>query len=238
VVAIGIFLSRRAGVAMDRVVIILGSLVIVLTGYITITSDPPVGTALRNVVLPPDGEFLVILTLIGGTVGGYIMYAGAHRLLDSGVSGPPYVRDIDRAAVGGVLLTGLMRAVLFLAILGVVAGGATLDPANPTASAFQHAVGQIGLRVFGVVLWAGARLLAFNGLLLPVGFGVLLWWRGSVRICCGGTGIRGGCSAWAARRGCSLSTWPSVRSSRSLPCRSVHGPQRGSRRRLRILGDG
>ncbi|TCC53556.1 divalent metal cation transporter [Kribbella capetownensis] len=228
VIAIGIFLSRRAGVAMDRLVITLGSVIILLTGYVAITSDPPVGQALRNVVLPSHAEFLVITTLIGGTIGGYIMYAGAHRLLDSGVSGPPYVRDISRAAVGGILLTGLMRVALFLAVLGVVAGGATLDPDNPTASAFQHAAGEVGLRAFGVVLWAAsiacvigaayttvtfvtsrtktsegtrtvlvvlfiavstviflavgtapARLLvfagAFNGLLLPLGVGVLLW---------------------------------------------------------------
>jgi Mn2+/Fe2+ NRAMP family transporter len=77
----------------------------------------------------------VILTLIGDTIGGYILYAGPHRLLDSGVSEPHYARDIDQAAVGGVLLTGLMRVVVFLAVLGVVAGGATLAPANPTASA-------------------------------------------------------------------------------------------------------
>ncbi|TCC59776.1 divalent metal cation transporter [Kribbella pittospori] len=228
VIAIGIFLSRRAGVAMDRVVIILGTVIIMLTGYVAITSDPPVGQALRNVVLPSHANFLVITTLIGGTIGGYIMYAGAHRLLDSGVSGPPYVQDISRAAVGGILLTGLMRVALFLAVLGVVAGGATLDPANPTASAFQQAAGEFGLRAFGVVLWAAsiacvigaayttvtfvtsrtktsegtrtvlvvlfiaastviylavgtapAQLLlfagAFNGLLLPLGIGVLLW---------------------------------------------------------------
>jgi len=228
VVAIGIFLSRRAGVAMDRMVIALGTVIILLTGYVAITSDPPVGQALRNVVLPSHADFLVITTLIGGTIGGYIMYAGAHRLLDSGVSGPPYVRDISRAAVGGILLTGLMRVALFLAVLGVVAVGATLDPDNPTASAFQHAAGDFGLRAFGVVLWAAstacvigaayttvtfvtsrtktsegtrtvlvvlfiavstviylavgtapARLLvfagAFNGLLLPLGVGVLLW---------------------------------------------------------------
>jgi Mn2+/Fe2+ NRAMP family transporter len=49
-----------------------------------------------------------------------------------------------------------MRIVLFLAILGVVTAGADLDPESQAASAFQQAAGQVGLRVFGVVLWAAA----------------------------------------------------------------------------------
>ncbi|MFG1816135.1 NRAMP family divalent metal transporter [Kribbella sp. NPDC049174] len=228
VIAIGIFLSKRAGLAMDRVVLILGAVMILLTTYMAITSRPPVGQALKNVVLPEQVDFLVITTLIGGTIGGYIVYAGAHRLLDSGLCGPQHVREISRGSVTGILITGLMRILLFLAILGVVAGGAALAPENPTASAFQHAAGEFGLRAFGVVLWAAAitsvigasyttvsfvtsrtkttdrtrtvlvvlfiavstviylsvgtapaTLLvfagAFNGLLLPIGIGVLLW---------------------------------------------------------------
>jgi Mn2+/Fe2+ NRAMP family transporter len=231
-IAIGIFLSKRAGVAIDRIVIVLGGLMIALTGYIAISSNPPVGRALRNVVLPENVNILAITTLIGGTIGGYIVYAGAHRLLDSGVHGPEHVRDITRSSVIGILITGVMRVLLFLAILGVVAGGTALDPKSQAASAFQQAAGEVGLHVFGIVLWAasitsvigasyttvtfvtsrtrtsertrtllvvafivftaGAYLLsgtapvtllifagAFNGLLLPVGIGVVLWvaWR-------------------------------------------------------------
>ena len=29
----------------------------------------------------------MIITLVGGTVGGYISFAGAHRLLDAGIKG-------------------------------------------------------------------------------------------------------------------------------------------------------
>src|SRR3712207_1063902 len=102
VIAIGIFLSRRAGVAVDRIVVVLGLLMIGLTAYIAITSGPPVGRALRNVVLPEEVSFLAITTLVGGTIGGYIVYAGAHRLLDSGVTGREHVRDITRGSVTGI----------------------------------------------------------------------------------------------------------------------------------------
>ena len=227
-VAVGLFLSRRAGMAMDRVVVALGFVMIAMTGYVAVVSAPPVGAALRNAVLPEQVDFLAITTLVGGTVGGYITYAGAHRLVDAGVSGPGRVAEIARASVVGVLITGLMRMLLFLAVLGVVAAGVSLSTDNPTASAFQAAAGEFGLRVFGLILWAAALtsvigasytsvsflaslrpgleqrrnalvvafilvstlvflsagaapvpLLifagAFNGLILPLGVGVMLW---------------------------------------------------------------
>jgi len=154
--AIGVFLSRRAGVAMDRIVVALGFVMIAMTGYVAFVSHPPLAAVVRNVLVPERIDVLAITTIVGGTVGGYITYAGAHRLLDAGVLGPAGVARISRAAVTGVLITGVMRALLFLAVLGVVAAGARLDPANPAASAFEIAAGQWGRRVFGLILWAAA----------------------------------------------------------------------------------
>ena len=155
-IATGIFLAPRAGVAMDRLVVVLGFLMIALTGYVAWVSGPPVGAALRGMVLPEQVDFLAITTLVGGTVGGYITYAGAHRLVDAGVRGAEHAGEISRASVTGVVVTAAMRVLLFLAVLGVVASGVTLDPANPTASAFEAAAGEFGLRAFGLVLWAAA----------------------------------------------------------------------------------
>jgi Mn2+/Fe2+ NRAMP family transporter len=155
-IAIGIFLSRRAGVAMDRIVVVLGLLMIGMTLYVAGVSHPPVGAALRNAVMPEQVDFLSITTLVGGTVGGYITYAGAHRLVDAGVQGVARVGEITRASVIAVMVTGLMRALLFLAVLGVVAAGTQLDPANPAAAAFQAAAGEAGRRVFGAIFWTAA----------------------------------------------------------------------------------
>ena len=129
---------------------------IAMTGYVAIVSNPPVGEALRNAVLPSQVDFLAIMTLVGGTIGGYITYAGAHRLVDAGIRGQANVANITQASVTGVLVTGLMRALLFLAVLGVVATGVALDPANPAAAAFKAAAGEVGLRIFGIILWAAA----------------------------------------------------------------------------------
>lgn len=153
-VAIVIFLSKRAGVAMDRIVVVLGLVMIVMVTWVAITSDPPLGEALRQTVRPDRVDFLVIVTLIGGTVGGYITYAGAHRLVDSGITGPQHVREISRVSVTGIVVAGIMRGLLFLAVLGVVAGGVALSEENPPASAFEAALGEVGLIIFGVILWA------------------------------------------------------------------------------------
>jgi len=154
--AIGIFLSRRAGLALDRAVVLLGLLMIVATAVIAVTSKPPVGEALRNVVAPTSFDFVAVTTIIGGTVGGYITYAGAHRMLESGRTGPEHVADISRSSVVSILVTGLMRALLFLAILGVVAGGARLASSDPAGSAFEEAAGRFGLATYGLILWAAS----------------------------------------------------------------------------------
>jgi len=160
VLAICIFLSHRAGLLLDRMIVGLGLVMIVLTVFVALVSNPPVGEALRQAVFPDFIDFATITTIVGGTVGGYITYSGAHRLLDKGLTGPENLGAVTRAALTGIAVTGVMRFVLFLAILGVVASGVTLDlssqAANPAAQAFSVAAGEWGMRVFGVVLWAAA----------------------------------------------------------------------------------
>ena len=158
--AIGVFLSRRAGLLLDRSLIGLGILMIAMTLIVAIGTHPPVGAALRQMVLPDVIDFPTITTIVGGTVGGYITYSGAHRLLDKGLVGEANLAAVTRAALTGIAVTGVMRFVLFLAILGVVASGVTLDlssqAANPAAQAFAAGLGDWGMRIFGVVLWAAA----------------------------------------------------------------------------------
>ncbi len=155
-VAILVFLSKRAGMALDKIVVLLGAIMILLMLYVAIVAAPPVGEALKNAVLPEQIDFLIITTLIGGTVGGYITYAGAHRMLDSGAAGVENVRDITQTSILSIIVTGIMRVLLFLAILGVVAGGVVLTSDNKAAEAFGHAAGEIGIRSFGMILWAAA----------------------------------------------------------------------------------
>ena len=155
-IAISLFLVREAGRAMDRFAQALGFVMIALTLYVTFRARPPLADAALRSVWPSDVRLLPIVTLVGGTVGGYITFAGGHRLLDAGVSGVASLPTVDRSAVTGILVTGAMRVLLFLAALGVVTAGVTLDPANPPASVFGAAAGEVGRRLFGIVMWAAA----------------------------------------------------------------------------------
>jgi Mn2+/Fe2+ NRAMP family transporter len=154
--AIGLFLSREAGRTMDRFAQVMGGVMIVLACYVAIASHPPVAQAALRTIAPVKLDVLAIVTIVGGTVGGYITFAGAHRLLDGGVAGPAAVGQATRAAGLGIGVATVMRIVLFLAALGVVSRGLVLDPANPPASVFRHAAGLAGYRVFGAVMWAAA----------------------------------------------------------------------------------
>lgn len=226
-IAVFVFLSKRAGVALDRIVVALGAIMILLMLYVAIVSQPPVGEALKQTVLPESVDFLTITTLIGGTVGGYITFAGVHRLIDSGNSGLENIKQITSSSVLGIIVIGIMRVLLFLAVLGVVATGVALSEDNTAADAFYQAAGEFGLRAFGLVLFAAGlssvigcsytsvsfvttqntsertrnlltvafivvcavafliagtapqKLLifagAFNGIILPIGFAVVMW---------------------------------------------------------------
>jgi Mn2+/Fe2+ NRAMP family transporter len=154
--AVALLALPRAGRALDRFAQILGVLMLCLTGVVMATSRPDVLAAVRGALLPARIDALPVLTLIGGTVGGYITFAGVHRLLDGGIGGERDVGALGAAAVLGILVTGAMRVLLFLAVLGVLGSGATLDPRNPAASAFRAGAGDWGYRFFGVVLWAAA----------------------------------------------------------------------------------
>lgn len=156
VIAISIFVFKEAGVLMDKFTQAAGVVMIVLTLYVAVSSAPPVGEAVAKTFVPDVIDPLAIVTLVGGTVGGYITFSGGHRLVDAGVVGKEALPQITRSSVTGVCLTGVMRVFLFLAALGVVTSGLQLDPANPPASVFKLAVGDIGYKVFGVVMWSAA----------------------------------------------------------------------------------
>ena len=153
-IAIVVFLWKRAGAALDVIVGILGALMILLMLYVAISSNPPVADALRQSVAPEAVDFKVITTLIGGSIGGYIVFAGVHRLIDAGHTGPENMDYISRSAVTGIIVTGIMRVLLFLAVLGVVTTGVALSKDNTAADVFYHAAGDFGRRAFGLVLWA------------------------------------------------------------------------------------
>jgi len=154
--AIFIFIYKEAGKVMDKVAQIAGGVMILLMLFVAFKTSPPIGEAIVNTVWPKEISWFAIVTLVGGSVGGYITFAGGHRLLDAGIKGQESLPEVTKSSVTGILITGVMRVALFLAVLGVVSKGLVIDPTNPPASVFQLAAGNIGYRMFGMIMWAAA----------------------------------------------------------------------------------
>ncbi|MCC9135625.1 NRAMP family divalent metal transporter [Pontibacter silvestris] len=155
-IAIAVFLVKEAGKVMDRFAQVMGLLMIILIVYVAITSSPPVGEAIVKTFAPDKIDLISIITLVGGTVGGYITFAGGHRLLDAGIKGKAALSEVNTSAVSGIMVASIIRIFLFLAALGVVSQGLTLDATNPPASVFKLAAGNIGYKLFGVVMLSAA----------------------------------------------------------------------------------
>ena len=158
VIAIAIFLVKEAGKLMDKFTQAAGVIMIILTIYVAISSQPPIAQAVEKTIFPDNisGLILPLITLVGGTVGGYITFAGGHRLIEAGITGIKSLPEVTKSSVTGIIITGIMRVLLFLAALGVVAQGLQIDMANPAPSVFRLAAGEIGYKIFGVIMWGAA----------------------------------------------------------------------------------
>ncbi|WP_442486374.1 NRAMP family divalent metal transporter [Fusobacterium necrophorum] len=151
-----IFSFKSASRLMDKLTQILGSIMILLIAYVAFSTNPPVGTAIKETFLPSSINLMAIITLIGGTVGGYIMFSGGHRLIDAGIVGEENLAQVNKSAILGMGVATIVRIFLFLAVLGVVSLGNQLDSANPAADAFKIAAGTPGYKIFGLVFLAAA----------------------------------------------------------------------------------
>jgi Mn2+/Fe2+ NRAMP family transporter len=154
VIAIFIFLVKDAAKAMDWFVKILGVLMLALMLYVAFATHPPLVQVVQKTFLPSTINLTSIVTLVGGTVGGYITFAGAHRLLED--KKQITLPQVKQSAVSGIIITACMRLLLFLAVLGVLSTGTVLDEKNPAASVFQSALGTTGYKLFGIILWSAA----------------------------------------------------------------------------------
>ena len=159
-IGIFIFTNKKASSIMDRLTQILGASMIILIAYVAIKTKPPVGEAIARSVNPAGGFGSIVpatITLIGGTVGGYIVFSGGHRLIDAGITGEESLPDVNKSANMGIVVAFIVRVFLFLAILGVTRmAGAELDPNNLAASSFRIAAGTAGEKIFGIVFAAAA----------------------------------------------------------------------------------
>lgn len=155
-IALSLFWIREIGKTLDGFTKTLGTVKILLTLFIAFSAHPPVLQAIQHTFVPEKISMIAIVTIVGGTVGGYLTFSGAHRLIDAGIKGKENIRRVDKSAMSGIIISTIMRFILFLAAVGVVMQGVTLDKDNPASTVFQTAAGEVGLRIFGVVFWSAA----------------------------------------------------------------------------------
>ena len=156
ILGILLFTSKKMGGVLDNTAKVLGTVMLVLIAYVAFSTNPPVGTAVTHAIVPMNYPWLATITLIGGTVGGYITFSGGHRLIDAGITGQEHLKDVRRAAIMGMSVDALVRILLFLAVLGVVSMGFVLDAKDPAGSAFLLGAGEIGHKLFGIVFFCAA----------------------------------------------------------------------------------
>jgi Mn2+/Fe2+ NRAMP family transporter len=155
-VALVLFWIKEIGKMLDGFTKTLGVLKICLTLFIAFSAHPPLLEAIHHTIIPEKISMIAIVTIVGGTVGGYLTFSGAHRLLDAGIKGKENLHQVNKSALIGIIISTIMRFVLFLAAVGVLAQGAVLDKDNPASTIFHFAAGETGLRIFGIVLWSAA----------------------------------------------------------------------------------
>jgi Mn2+/Fe2+ NRAMP family transporter len=170
ILGILIFMSRKAGQALDLVTKILGTVMLCLIAYVAFITNPPVAKAVTHVFMPTNIPLFATITLVGGTVGGYITFSGGHRLIDANITGVENLPLVQRSAKMGMAVDATVRILLFLAVLGVVTLGFNLDPKDPAGSAFLQAAGTVGYKIFGVVFFCAAMTSVIGAAYTSVSF--------------------------------------------------------------------
>lgn len=156
IIALILFWVKEIGKMLDSFTKILGTLKIMLTLFIAYAAHPPLLQAVHHTFIPEKISTAAIVTIVGGTVGGYITFSGAHRLLDAGIKGKENMALVNKSALSGIIISTIMRFILFLAVVGVASQQVVLDANNPAATVFKTAAGMAGYNIFGVVLWSAA----------------------------------------------------------------------------------
>ncbi|KRM89975.1 NRAMP family divalent metal transporter [Liquorilactobacillus cacaonum] len=152
--AIIIFVVKNALTVMDRTVQVLAVVKVAILVYVIFIMAVPYQTAVQHTFLPTKINFYSIVTIVGGTVGGYISFSGGHRLIEGGMKGKENIKYVNEGALTGIGIASVIRVLLFLAGLAVVVTGYKLDASNPAASIFKYAAGNFGYKFFGLLLFA------------------------------------------------------------------------------------
>ena len=157
-----IFVNKNAKTIMDKVATVLATVILVTVLAVAIKSQPPMGEVAKG--LGSFGQlfdketdmFTALTTILGGSCGGYITFSGAHRLLDAGYGGNEDVPHFRKSVLTGIAVSGTVRILLFLAVLGtcgLAVGNAEsiIGADNPAAAAFRRRVEELDPEIFAII---------------------------------------------------------------------------------------
>jgi Mn2+/Fe2+ NRAMP family transporter len=151
-----LFYAKNSHQNLDYVIRILGILMLVLISIMLFKAKIDLTKLIGFSILPEVFDIKSTITLIGGTVGGYITFAGAQRLMDAGMVGEKHSSEVVKSASIGIVFTGVLRYFLFIGTLSIVLTGISIDANNPTASVFMATFGKAGKALFGLMIWAAS----------------------------------------------------------------------------------
>lgn len=169
-IAIAVFVAKNAMTVMDHTVQVLAVVKIAILIYIICVMSVPYQAAVTHTFMPTNIDFYSIVTIVGGTVGGYISFSGGHRMIEGGMKGEKELKYVNQGALTGIGVASLIRVLLFLAGLAVVTMGYKLDPSNPAASIFKYAAGNFGYKFFGILLFAAGMTSTLGSTFTSISF--------------------------------------------------------------------
>ena len=155
-IVIYLFYAEDSLKKLDFFIKILAIVMLFLIVFMLFNLNLDFKKLLINSFFPEKFDLKATITLVGGTVGGYITFAGAQRLMDAGIVGPENTKMVSQSATFGVAFTGILRYLLFVGTLSIVLTGISLDQNNPTASVFESVFGQYGKKMFGLMIWSAS----------------------------------------------------------------------------------
>lgn len=182
IVAIFLLLTKNGKTLIGKIALVVSMIIIMVIITICFTSNPPIETVLKDTFKLnfSSNVFLPMLTLLGGSCGGYIAFSGAHRLIDEGYGGTPeQAHTFRKTALKGVAISGITRLLLFFAVLGVCTVGSHVITkniesitvaSNPAAQAFFLAAGNFGKKLFGLSMFCAGITSALGASYTSISF--------------------------------------------------------------------
>lgn len=154
-IAILFYLLNRNRITLETFIGVMLSFIIaiILLAYAFTATDVPYDVTLAKTVLPMIDYDIVttIAMMVALSIGGYISFAGAHRLIDVEITGEKYKTAVTRSAAYSVIIVTVTRLLLFFTILGLSRSNVILFKDNLLESAFSEVFGGLGSYALGIL---------------------------------------------------------------------------------------